>query len=114
MGLDDSKLADKSYLQGQRTDAENLGDPGTGTGTTFQPNWLPEFKQDLHGVIVFTGDRHHTVEEKKAQVLHIFGIPGPMPSISVITTITGDVRPGDESGHEQSVKTHSVVLRALT
>jgi len=100
MGIDDSKLTDTAFIQGQRLDSENLGDPGTGTGPTFQPNWLPEFKKDLHGVIVFTGDRHDTVDEKKAEVLRIFGVPGPQPSILIITTIVGDVRPGKEAGHE--------------
>jgi len=114
LNIADAKLADTAYLGGQRSDAENLGDPGAGTGPNFEPNWLPEFKKDLHGVIVFTGDRHHTVNEKKDQVLHIFGVPGPKPSILVVTTITGDVRPGKEAKHEQLVKTSLIILWALT
>jgi len=111
MGIDDSKLGDAPpppapagspapFLQGQLADSQSLGDPGTGSGNTFQPNWLPEFKKQLHGIFVFTGDNHDRADQKKAQVLKIFGIPGPKPSITIVTSITGDVRPGKEAGHE--------------
>ncbi|KIL56434.1 hypothetical protein M378DRAFT_133842 [Amanita muscaria Koide BX008] len=114
LGIDDTKLADTGpnptdptnpfkndpFLGGQLHDSQNLNDPGTGTGDNFQPDWLPEFKNELHGVFIFTGDRHDTVSEKILKVLHIFGVPGSSPSISVIITIRGDVRPGKEDGHE--------------
>ncbi|KAM6499969.1 hypothetical protein JOM56_005477 [Amanita muscaria] len=106
LGINDSKLAgpggpaNDPYIKGQLSDSQSLNDPGTGAGPTFQPNWLPEFKQQLHGIIVFTGDSHATVDANKKAVLAIFGIPGTAPSIQVITSITGDVRPGKEAGHE--------------
>ncbi|PFH47223.1 hypothetical protein AMATHDRAFT_68188 [Amanita thiersii Skay4041] len=100
MGIDDSKLGDSSYLKGQRLDAESLNDKGTGTGPTFDPDWLPPFKQEIHGLIIFTGDSHGTVNAKVKEVLGIFGVGTPGSSIKEVTRIRGDVRPGKNSGHE--------------
>ncbi|KAF8625444.1 hypothetical protein AX17_006845 [Amanita inopinata Kibby_2008] len=100
MGINDKNLIDSAYLNGQRLDAESLGDKGTGTGPTFEPDWLPPFKQEIHGLIIFTGDSHNTVDAKMRNVLEIFGIGTPAQSISEVTRIAGDVRPGQFAGHE--------------
>lgn len=94
-------MADAAFFAGQKVDAEALGDKGTGTGKTFEPDWLPQFKQDIHGLIIFSGDCHATVDDKLNQVLNIFGFGTNESSVTEVFRITGDVRPGKEAGHEQ-------------
>jgi hypothetical protein len=94
-------LADTAFLAGQKADAEALGDQGTSTGGTFEPDWLPPFKQEIHGLIIFSGDSHATVNSKLKEVLHIFGFGTSKSSVTEVFRITGDVRPGKEAGHEQ-------------
>ncbi|KAF8625445.1 hypothetical protein AX17_006846 [Amanita inopinata Kibby_2008] len=72
----------------------------TGTGPTFEPDWLPPFKQEIHGLIIFTGDSHNAVDAKMGDVLEMFGIGTPAQSISEVTRIAGDVRPDPYAGHE--------------
>ena len=99
MGIDDSSLATSGttdpFIIGQEQDAlTNLGDPKSADGKT--PDWDPHFLQDIHGVILISGDSHGTTDKKKAEIDQIFG-----DSIKEIITIRGDVRPGAEDGHEQ-------------
>lgn len=94
-------MIDAAFLGGQEADAQALGDSGTGTGTTFVPDWLPQFKEEIHGLIIFSGDSHATVDAKVAQVLNIFGLGTPASSVAEVFRVTGDVRPGNEAGHEQ-------------
>ena len=100
MGIDDTSLATTGptdpFIIGQKQDAAFLGDPLLADGKT--PNWDSHFLQDLHGVILISGDSHGTTDKKKAEIDQIFG-----PSIKEIITIRGDVRPGAEDGHEQYV-----------
>ncbi|KAF8742316.1 hypothetical protein AX14_005186 [Amanita brunnescens Koide BX004] len=100
LGISDKNLADAAFFAGQKVDAETLGDKGTGTGKTFEPDWLPQFKQDIHGLIIFSGDCHATVDDKLNQVLNIFGFGTNESSVTEVFRITGDVRPGKEAGHE--------------
>jgi Dyp-type peroxidase family len=98
LGIDDSSLAaggaSDPFIIGQEQDAlTNLGDPKSPDGKT--PDWDPHFLQDLHGVILISGDSHGTTDKKKAEIDGIFG-----SSIKEIITIRGDVRPGAEDGHE--------------
>ena len=99
MGIDDSSLATTGttdpFIIGQEQDAlTNLGDPKSADGKT--PAWDSHFLQDLHGVILISGDSHDTTDKKKTEIDQIFG-----NSIKEIITIRGDVRPGAEDGHEQ-------------
>ena len=99
MGIDDSSLADTGptdpFIIGQQQDALNtLGDPKSADGKT--PDWDPHFLQDIHGVILISGDSHVTTDKKKAEIDLIFNT-----SIKEIIAIRGDVRPGAEDGHEQ-------------
>jgi hypothetical protein len=99
MGIDDSSLAttgtEDPFITGQEQDAlNNLGDPKSADGKT--PDWDQHFLQDIHGVILISGDSHGTTDKEKADIDKLFG-----PSIKEIITIRGDVRPGAEDGHEQ-------------
>ena len=99
MGIDDSSLAttgaNDPFIIGQEKDAlTNLGDPKSADGKT--PAWDSHFLKDIHGVILISGDSHGTTDKKKAEIEGIFG-----SSIKNIITIRGDVRPGDQDGHEQ-------------
>ncbi|KAF5375843.1 hypothetical protein D9615_008174 [Tricholomella constricta] len=104
MGIDDANLTktETIFEMGQKKDAQSLGDKGTTVGSEFVPDWEPEFLQDIHGVILVSGDSHGTVNKKLQQVKEIFGLAqGPnKSSIKAVTSIVGDVRPGKESGHE--------------
>ncbi|KAG6902138.1 hypothetical protein C0995_003895 [Termitomyces sp. Mi166 len=106
IGIDDTTLTntEPSFAQGQKQNAQSLGDKGTGGGPTFVPDWKPEFLQDIHAVILISGDSHETVSKKFDEVKGIFGIGSGHQrnsvSIKEVTTIRGDVRPGEESGHE--------------
>ena len=98
MGIDDSSLAvagaTDPFIVGQEQDAiNNLGDPKSADG---KPDWDSHFLQDIHGVILISGDSHGTTDKKKAEIDKIFG-----SSIKEIITIRVDVRPGAEDGHEQ-------------
>jgi hypothetical protein len=66
MGVDDTTLTgDVNFKNGQKKDAESLGDKGTGTGDSFVPNWEPAFLKDIHGVILVSGDSHDSVNKEK-------------------------------------------------
>ena len=80
--------------------AKDLGDLGKSSGNTFDPDWLPAFKQDIDGLILITGDSHATVNEKLGEIEGIFAVGKKDASIHEIIRIVGDVRPGKESGHE--------------
>ncbi|KAG6868853.1 hypothetical protein C0993_008982 [Termitomyces sp. T159_Od127] len=106
LGINDTTLTntEPSFKQGQKQNAESLGDKGTRSGSNFVPDWEPEFLQEIHAVILISGDSHETVNKKFDEVRGIFGL-GPVnqqnpASIKEVTTIVGDVRPGEESGHE--------------
>jgi hypothetical protein len=70
--------------------------------------WDPAFKQEIHGLVVLTGDSQATIEEKLAEVKEIL-----RTSIHEIKRIDGNVRPGDQDGHEQFVSSLSL-RRILT
>ncbi|KAG6849423.1 hypothetical protein H0H93_008571 [Arthromyces matolae] len=103
LGIDDTNLTttEPSFLQGQKENAQSLGDKGTGTTPNFLPDWDPKFLQDIHAVVLISGDSHDTVNKQFTAVKSIFGlVSGGQASIKEVTTIVGDVRPGKEDGHE--------------
>ncbi|TFK71840.1 peroxidase TAP [Pluteus cervinus] len=101
LGIVDTNLLDTAFLGGQAADAEGLGDPGSGTGPTFVPDWDAAFKgNQIHGSFLVAGDSHPTVDSKIREIEKIFGVNTPKSSICHILSISGDVRPGVESGHE--------------
>ncbi|KAJ3494915.1 hypothetical protein NLJ89_g10713 [Agrocybe chaxingu] len=106
LGIDDSTLTplgdNDPFKIGQKRDAvTNLGDKTRSDG---QPDWDEKFLQDLHGIILISGESHVSIEKKKLDVEAIFHVHTPKASIQEITTIRGDVRPGDQSAHEQYVE----------
>ena len=81
-------------------------DPQKGTTAAngkFEPDWLPAFKKDIHGLILVTGDSHETVNAVMSDVKKIFSVGTPQAVIHEVLQLVGDVRPGKESGHEQFV-----------
>ncbi|KAF8621453.1 hypothetical protein AX15_007804 [Amanita polypyramis BW_CC] len=106
LSIDDKNLVEPGvgqehpFFTGQKKDAEQLGDKGTGSESTYVPDWLPEFLGDIHGIIVFTGDTHLTVTEGMNEILDCFAYGTPSSSITKVHSITGDVRPGKFAGHE--------------
>lgn len=101
MSIDDSDIQDPAFLGGMLADAPNLGDPSTGTDDT--PDWVPAFKHGVDGMFLATGESHQTVAEKISLVESIFSVGAHSATIHETLRITGDVRPGKEKGHEQSV-----------
>lgn len=103
MGIKDD-IGDTAFDAGMLADAANLGDEGTTSSTgTFTPDWIPAFKNDIHGVFLVTGDRHGTVHETLHEIKKIFRVGAHHASIHEVLSLVGDVRPGKEKGHEQFV-----------
>jgi len=101
LGIDDSTLVagdSDPFKVGQKADATNLGDPKKADGN---PDWDPAFLQEIHGVILIAGNSHLNVNKKKLEIETLFGVNTPLASIKEVTSIIGDVRPGDQHGHEQ-------------
>ena len=108
MGIKD-EIGDSAFDAGMLAGAEALGDKGTTSASgEFNPDWVPAFKHDIHGVILITGDSHKTVHGKLAQIEHIFHVRAHNALIHEVYRTVGDVRPGKEKGHEQFVPTLSV------
>lgn len=84
-------------------DAEHLGDQGSFSSSgKFDPDWIPEFKDEIHGLIQVAGDSHDTVKDKLQEIKDIFSVGDDDATIhKVFDRVTGDVRPGAEKGHEQ-------------
>lgn len=83
------RIGDAPFEAGMQADSKLNDD---------QELWDPAFKQEIHGLIVLTGDCQPTVDEKLAEAKEILGT-----SIHEIKRIDGNVRPGDQDGHEQFV-----------
>lgn len=77
--------------------AQSLGDNGViQSDNTFKPDWDDAFLQEIHGVALVTGDSRDSMNAKLSDVKNILST-----SVGSIATLTGDVRPGDQAGHEQ-------------
>ena len=79
--------------------AASLGDPGSTSASG--PDWIPAFKQHIHGMILVSGESRKKVNEKLAEVKEIFYVGRHDASIHEMHYIMGSVRPGKEKGHEQ-------------
>lgn len=112
MKIDDSSLGSGSsdpFIAGQLKDSPSLNDPTVHTKSGTQPDWDPIFLQQLHGVILITGDSHNTINKQKQQIDNIFGVGGHNASMVEIASLQGDVRPGDQDGHEPLSAFNSLV-----
>lgn len=115
MDIDDSSLTatpdgtidPDPFLVGQKQEAvPDLGDPKKSDG---DPNWHDSFLQDIHGVILITGDCYETIGQIKEEVLQIFH----SNSINEIDSIYGDGREKPFSAHEQSVFNYRLRYRII-
>ncbi|KAF9019286.1 Dyp-type peroxidase [Hymenopellis radicata] len=86
---DADNLNDDAFKKGQFSDAATLGDPDSGA------DWEPAFKDKLDAMIHVAGDSHVSVDVVLVEVRAILGL-----TIHEVTHIVGDVRPGDQDGHE--------------
>lgn len=78
-----------------------MGDPKKANG---DPDWDAAFLQgNIHGLLIVSGDSHVSVQKKVLEIELLFGVRTPLASFEEVVSIVGDVRPGDEAGHEQSV-----------
>ena len=100
MGITED-IGDEAFKGGMLADAKNLGDPGTAKADT--PDWVPAFKQGVDGMILVSGDSHETVADTLAEIERIFLVGAHSATIHEALRIVGDVRPGQEKGHEQFV-----------
>jgi len=91
-------IKDSSFTSGMRNSAiRTLGDNQvTDPDGTVRPDWDDTFLQEIHGVALVAGDSHDSVNEALTNVKNILS-----NSVKEISTISGDVRPGDQKGHEQ-------------
>ncbi|KAG9599849.1 hypothetical protein KCU77_g3591, partial [Aureobasidium melanogenum] len=93
-------IGDAVFTAGMLADAQNLGDTGSTSASRFEPDWIPEFKNQMDGVILVAGDGHRTVDQQVQHIKTMFSVEGSNASIDIILKLSGDVRPGAESGHE--------------
>jgi hypothetical protein len=97
-------LKDPLFSASQKDDAFDLADKGTGDSKeTFKPDWDAAFLQEqneIHGVILVTGDCFNTVDRKLKEVKATLSAKGKS-SIAEVATLAGNVRPGENKGHEQ-------------
>ena len=104
------EIGDAVFDAGMLAGAKELGDPGTQLPTgAFNPDWVPAFKHDIHGLILITGDCHKTVDEKLAQIEEIFYVGAHHALIHEVYRTVGNVRPGKEKGHEQFVSNCALI-----
>lgn len=100
LGINDT-LGDPLFTGGQFVDAPNLGDPGT-------TNWVPAFKgTNVHGVFLFASDTVSLVDTELAIVKSIFG-----SSITQLHLLQGQVRPGNQEGHERESSSIFAIYKA--
>ncbi|KAI0833767.1 Dyp-type peroxidase [Trametes gibbosa] len=100
MGINDN-LQDALYMNGQKNDSQSLGDPGEAAPfQPFDPHWDPAFKSDTHGVILIAGDSDDTVTATREKINQIFSVGAFGATIHETITLKGNVRPGDQKGHE--------------
>lgn len=100
------------FNTGMFSGAKDLGDP-IEPGSQFTPkwdkNWIPGaivkdatgkdvIVKDIHGLIMVTGDNPNRVENRLNEIKDHFS------SASSVHQLEGNIRPGDQKGHEQSVK----------
>jgi len=95
MGIDDSSLTPEGtrdpFSVGQKDEAVSaLGDPRKRDGT---PDWDDGFLQNIHGVILITGDSYDTIGEEKDEIDRIFH----SKSINEIISVYGSRLEGDLS-----------------
>lgn len=104
MGITDD-IGDAAFNNGQLADAQSLGDKGSvDASKTFVPaDWLDAFRHPVHGVIILSGPSHLSVKAMLRNVEQIFRVNSHHASIKIVLDVVGDVRPGKEKGHEQSV-----------
>lgn len=100
-------IGDGAFNAGMLADADSLGDAGTTSADGFEPSWDPEFKQEIHGLILIAGDCHATADRSLAVIKEIFSVGKQDATIQEVVRIVGDVRPGELSAHEQSVSRFS-------
>ncbi|PIL30378.1 hypothetical protein GSI_07563 [Ganoderma sinense ZZ0214-1] len=99
LGMNDD-IGDTAFTKGQLADSKSLGDPGaSGKDDTFTPDWITQFKNPIHGVIIISGDSHLSVDAAHTTVSSIFNI-GFQPTLHEALTLKGSIRPGDQKGHE--------------
>ncbi|MCJ1385563.1 hypothetical protein MMC17_008686 [Xylographa soralifera] len=98
LGISNEKIGDTAFENGMLANATTLGDPGSMSPSG--PDWIPAFKQHIHGMFLISGESHKTVNKTLAMVKDIFYVGCLDASIHEVKHIVGNVRPGKEKGHE--------------
>ena len=80
--------------------AQGLGDGGVGSNGQFNAGWVSSFTNtnELHGVVLVAGGGDTVVKKKLADIQAKLGLGQVTKEVY---SISGKVRPGKESGHEQ-------------
>ncbi|KAL9118951.1 MAG: hypothetical protein Q9187_004496, partial [Circinaria calcarea] len=100
LGIND-EIGDSAFDKGMLADSMHLGDQGTTSPSgAFDPDWIPAFKQEIHGLILISGDSQVSVDRRKGEIERIFRVRTHSPTIHKVIRIIGDVRPGELKGHE--------------
>ena len=113
----DHDIGDGDFNAGMLAGANLLGDPMTKSGGNVIPkwdnNWIPGSPvkdasgvttKEIHGLIMVTGDNQLRVDEKLGAIRKIFTKSDNTKIISEVHRLEGNIRPGNQKGHEQSVQ----------
>jgi hypothetical protein len=101
-------LDDAAFARGQKADSSDLGDPRD-PSQSAEPNWIPEFKEQIDFVILITAETSPSLTERLQRVETILGMNTDKASVRQIIALEGNVRPGPNKGHEQSVEESNVM-----
>lgn len=110
MGITED-IKDPSFVNGQLSDAKDLGDTGSSESGTFVPSdWLDAFRNPVHGAIIISGPTPTAIKNKVKDIEKIFGVHSGHDSLKVVLELVGQPRPKPHNGHEQSVSLQYYLL----
>ena len=91
LGIDSATLNMGSFDAGQWKDASFLGDSGT--------NWRPEFAgTSIHGLFILQSDTIANINHELYSIKRALG-----NSVVELYQLRGELRPGDQAGHEREL-----------
>ncbi|RYP39148.1 hypothetical protein DL767_002328 [Monosporascus sp. MG133] len=93
LGFDPAEAQDDGFTKGQFADAKELGDDLKQSSS--DPDWIPEFRKAIDGVLLVAGDGEPRVHRHLSEALALLG-----GIVEKVLHLVGHVRPGKEAGHE--------------
>ncbi|KAG6906066.1 hypothetical protein DXG01_016068 [Tephrocybe rancida] len=90
-------VKDASFSTGQYADSKALGDAGTTRGTSWSPDWDPEFKKSIDGVFIITAFTETAADSFVRRMEGEFSYSASMKKIVLVKC---KLRPGDQAQND--------------